>query len=1157
MKQSFKTLLVVATAWLTGTSAFALDKLGDVYQIATGDDLVAFANLVNGDAAYSGAAAVLTADIDLSGKEFPTIGRDASRYWGTFDGQGHRIMNMSIVGTTKELGMFNVVSTATIKNLILDSSCIINSGDCTAALIGCCNGSGTLTIENVGIECDVKGTGANGAAFLGCNYSNGNIAVKITNCYNTGNISAGWDTAVFCGWFANNGETRVTNCWNTGKVTGADGNNSLGRGIGAGQFVDTYDLNAENGKISETILAGFESSWRTSGQLAYVLNGSQSTSVTWYQTIGSDAHPMPFGTAVVYANGSQYCDGTAKPGLVYENVDKGTARDDHNYNEWGFCSNEHDGITCNDLQLDFMTPVDGFYEIGNNKQLNWFAYYVNNVGQSVNGRLTADVDFSSQAITIGVSESKPFRGTFDGQGHTVTVNVVNSGAGRTGFFAYVNSATIRNLVVDGTATSAGNNCVGGLGGRSDGDGTLIENVVVKTAVSYTGSNSDATCGGFFANMESGATLRNCAFLGSINTGTAEGNGGLVGWAGGGSSIKFVNCLVAPSAYTKTGNSADYARNNPSTTNCYNIAADDARLASGEMAYLLNEGEIVDVAWHQVIGTDAYPVPFGTAVVYGNGELYCDGTSKGGALVYSNVNEVHRDAHNYGEWGFCTNKNGADETCDDIQPGYATLTDGYYQIGNARQLNWFAVWTARKDATVSARLTADIDMTEVANFPGIGSEANTFTGTFDGQRHVISNMTMNWDREGVGLINRAANGASLKNVTIAANSTFRGSKAVAGLIGGLYGGGNVYIENCGNEASVQTTGQNAGGVCGVCYNGTILHLTNVYNVGEITGATAGESGSLSGWMQDAVLKNCYSIAGYATSDNTHGLQQGNQFARGGGISLTNCYDYGTGDWGLNNSTWGSAFEGGRKITEVNETTMGRMFAGLYDAEGGSVWRMEYDGWAHPVLYEPAAAVLSENVPNRFEAGNAVTLTLKRSAVADTWNTLCLPFALTAAQIETVFGEGAKVAEKTGVAGTTVQFTTVTAIEAGKAYLVMPTKAVESAEVTVDLVAGAPAVDDVFQGVYEPTAIAEGTLIVAADNKLAVSAAGTIKGFRAYFPQTAGTRFTDFTVDGETTGISLTSDFSSKGEGSIYSIDGRRVAQPTKGLYIVNGRKVVIK
>ena len=49
---------------------------------------------------------------------------------------------------------------------------------------------------------------------------------------------------------------------------------------------------------------------------------------------------------------------------------------------------------------------------------------------------------------------------------------------------------------------------------------------------------------------------------------------------------------------------------------------------------------------------------------------------------------------------------------------------------------------------------------------------------------------------------------------------------------------------------------------------------------------------------------------------------------------------------------------------------------------------------------------------------------------------------------------------------------------------------------------------------------------------------------------------FTIDPETTGIS-TIDNSKLTVGSYFDLQGRRVSQPTKGLYIVNGRKVVIK
>ena len=56
--------------------------------------------------------------------------------------------------------------------------------------------------------------------------------------------------------------------------------------------------------------------------------------------------------------------------------------------------------------------------------------------------------------------------------------------------------------------------------------------------------------------------------------------------------------------------------------------------------------------------------------------------------------------------------------------------------------------------------------------------------------------------------------------------------------------------------------------------------------------------------------------------------------------------------------------------------------------------------------------------------------------------------------------------------------------------------------------------------------------------------------------AGAR--EFFAFDEATGISsLTPNPSPKGEESIYSVDGRRVSQPVKGLYIVNGKKYIKK
>jgi hypothetical protein len=73
---------------------------------------------------------------------------------------------------------------------------------------------------------------------------------------------------------------------------------------------------------------------------------------------------------------------------------------------------------------------------------------------------------------------------------------------------------------------------------------------------------------------------------------------------------------------------------------------------------------------------------------------------------------------------------------------------------------------------------------------------------------------------------------------------------------------------------------------------------------------------------------------------------------------------------------------------------------------------------------------------------------------------------------------------------------------------------------------------------------------------LSSGGTIGANKAYLTYSSGApEF--FSFSGETTGIDATLVNSEKVNSVVYDLQGRRVSQPTKGLYIVNGKKVVIK
>ncbi|MBR1547187.1 MAG: hypothetical protein IJ637_00470 [Prevotella sp.] len=80
-------------------------------------------------------------------------------------------------------------------------------------------------------------------------------------------------------------------------------------------------------------------------------------------------------------------------------------------------------------------------------------------------------------------------------------------------------------------------------------------------------------------------------------------------------------------------------------------------------------------------------------------------------------------------------------------------------------------------------------------------------------------------------------------------------------------------------------------------------------------------------------------------------------------------------------------------------------------------------------------------------------------------------------------------------------------------------------------------------------------VLKDGKFVKAAAGTLPAGKAYLPATSGARELNLVFAGETTAIESVK--AAKAEGAVFNLAGQRVAQPTKGLYIVNGKKVAVK
>lgn len=211
-------------------------------------------------------------------------------------------------------------------------------------------------------------------------------------------------------------------------------------------------------------------------------------------------------------------------------------------------------------------------------------------------------------------------------------------------------------------------------------------------------------------------------------------------------------------------------------------------------------------------------------------------------------------------------------------------------------------------------------------------------------------------------------------------------------------------------------------------------------------------------------------------------------------------------------------------------------------------------------------LDEATGNTIEAMDA-NVTLKRSFVANKWNTLVLPFAVSAEDVKAKFGNDAKVVEYSNAEDVNINFTTSTnGIKANVPVLIMP--AAVNAENTytfnsVSIVVADPKADGTnysFVGSYKPYNLVNDDYMLYADKwwKTEAGDTYTIKAFRAYIKANtpAAAKQLNLVIDGQTTGLKLNT-VNGNIEGETYNIAGQRVANSYKGLIIKNGKKIIKK
>lgn len=235
----------------------------------------------------------------------------------------------------------------------------------------------------------------------------------------------------------------------------------------------------------------------------------------------------------------------------------------------------------------------------------------------------------------------------------------------------------------------------------------------------------------------------------------------------------------------------------------------------------------------------------------------------------------------------------------------------------------------------------------------------------------------------------------------------------------------------------------------------------------------------------------------------------------------------------------------------------------------------------IVPNKVGVTLDESATNTIEVKTGVNVTLKRSMVANEWNTICLPFDVTAEQATVAFGEGVKIAQLDDTStGNILNFVDMSnyGMEAAVPYLIKPTVAATTEEYSfkgVEIKEAAVTPTKVktngnlyFNGIYNKMDVTTDAssgyyaAFLGANNTIfKAKAGGTMKGFRAYFaiPKSASASALRVVIDGTATSIKNIDSEVVESNAPVYNLQGQRVDgnNLTPGIYVKAGKKFVVK
>ena len=586
----------------------------DYYEIASKDNWIEFRSIV-GDG-QNAVDAKMTADVDL-GSDIWQVG---NHYSGTFDGQGHTL-KINWNNTSGWLAPFYTVDGATIKNLRTEGE-IKSSSHFLSGLVQSAYGNTTISgcVSAVNITSTYDNGGCDAAGMVECVRDNANVT--FTDCLVKGKFHATTEGGrrYMSGFVENQyGKCTLTNCLYIGENNATTGGYTFAK---KATLTNCYYLNpcsdAQGKKVTEEQLK--------SGEVAYLLQNKRAGNF-WGQELGKENDPQPTDKAEKHVCKVDFTYNDQVKATRYANTGKaifgkmpavtpqfllGSDYNFHHYYRYGFSEYFTASTPVNaDRTVGLFIEDRDYYEIASNYDWRMFCDLVRNGQNGVDAKMTADINLSSDFSMVGSDEHR-YAGTFDGQGHTLTINWDTGSKPWVAPFNTVEGATIKNLRTAGNINSS-THFLSGLVCDAYGNTTISDcNSDVNITSTYNDGGCDAAGLVQCVRENANVTIIDCLVRGKIDATMEKGKR----YMGGFVNNQYGKCTLINSLYLGENNAtggntfASTSASGTTLTNCYYLnacgkpqgeQATEKQLKSGYVTNKLQADRTDQCHWAQTLG----------------------------------------------------------------------------------------------------------------------------------------------------------------------------------------------------------------------------------------------------------------------------------------------------------------------------------------------------------------------------------------------------------------------------------------------------------------------------------------------------------------------------------------------------------------------------